>query len=80
VTKPLVGLEIVSRITNLLERQQVQKLKTERQKVNQSQTKLVSEKQIQAVLQDIEQALHEENISQAQQQVETLRRLLLKMS
>jgi tRNA C32,U32 (ribose-2'-O)-methylase TrmJ len=80
VTKPLVGLEIVSRITNLLERQQVQKLKTERQKVNQSQTKLVSEKQIQAVLQDIKQALHEENISQAQQQVETLRRLLLKMS
>jgi DNA-binding response OmpR family regulator len=80
VTKPLVGPELVSRITNLMERQQVQKLKIERQRVDQAQTKLGSKKQIQTMLEDIEQALEQENISQAQQQIEILRQLLLKMS
>jgi DNA-binding response OmpR family regulator len=80
VTKPLVGPELVSRITNLMERQQAQKLKIERQRVDQPQTKLGSKKQIQTMLEDIEQALEQENISQAQQQIEILRQLLLKMS
>jgi DNA-binding response OmpR family regulator len=78
VTKPVVGPEIISRITNLMERQQVQKLKAaERQRVDQAQAKLVSKKQIQTTLQNIEKALQQENISQAQQQVHTLRQLLI---
>jgi DNA-binding response OmpR family regulator len=80
VTKPVVGPEIISRITNLMERQQAQKLKSaERQRVDQAQAKLVSNRQIQSALQDIEQALQQENISQAQQRVDALRQLLLNM-
>jgi DNA-binding response OmpR family regulator len=77
VTKPVVGPEIISRITNLMERQQVQKLKShERNRVDKAQARLASKHQIQTVLHDIEQALQAENIDQAQQQVDTLRQLL----
>jgi DNA-binding response OmpR family regulator len=51
VTKPVVGPEIISRITNLMERQQVQKLKAaERQRVNTNQAKSAINDQIAAAL------------------------------
>jgi DNA-binding response OmpR family regulator len=75
VTKPVVGSEIISRITNLMERQQVKKIRsTEWQRME-----LASKQQIQTVLQDIEQSLQQKNVFQAQQQVNTLRQLLLNM-
>jgi DNA-binding response OmpR family regulator len=59
VTKPVVGPEIISRITNLMERQQVQKLKVgERQRVEAAQSKLTSQDEIEIALIEIEHSLH----------------------
>jgi DNA-binding response OmpR family regulator/HPt (histidine-containing phosphotransfer) domain-containing protein len=82
VTKPVVGPEIISRITNLMERQQVQRLKTaERQRVDDTQAQLSNQAQIQAALISIEQLLQaDSNIhaqtSQILDRVDLLRKLL----
>ncbi len=58
VTKPVVGPEIISRITNLMERQQIQKLKVaERQRVEAEQIKLTSQDEITIALIEIERSL-----------------------
>jgi DNA-binding response OmpR family regulator len=59
VTKPVVGPEIISRITNLIERQQIKKLKVaERQRVEAEQRKLTSQDEIKIVLIELEHSLH----------------------
>jgi DNA-binding response OmpR family regulator len=94
VTKPVVGPEIISRITNLMERQQVQKLKVaERQRVDTNHAKLLVDNQIQAALSEINHALDalknytvrqdpasQQLLQQACEQVDRLQKLLLKDS
>jgi DNA-binding response OmpR family regulator/HPt (histidine-containing phosphotransfer) domain-containing protein len=59
VTKPVVGPEIIARITNLMERQQVQKLKVaERQRVEVQQSKLTAQDEIKIALIEIGHSLH----------------------
>jgi DNA-binding response OmpR family regulator/HPt (histidine-containing phosphotransfer) domain-containing protein len=84
VTKPVVGPEIIARITNLMERQQVQKLKAEQwQRIETDRTKLANKDKIQAALRAINAALPADNPLQARQsrqiseQVDILRQLLL---
>lgn len=80
VTKPVIGPEIIARITNLLERQQVQRLKAERQQ--QQVAHLATQDKIQAALMTIEAALQAEIPFQPEQQrqilaqVDVLRQLL----
>jgi DNA-binding response OmpR family regulator len=94
VTKPVVGPEIISRITNLMERQQVQKLKVaERQRVDTNHAKLLVDNQIQAALLEINRSLDslkdyivsqdpasQQLLQQACEQVDRLQKLLLKDS
>jgi DNA-binding response OmpR family regulator len=92
VAKPVVGPEIIARITNLMERQQVQKLKAaERQRVDNNQARLLVNAQIQAALSAIatgakdfsKNPAPDKNDLQAQQsykilqQVDILRQLLV---
>ncbi len=84
ITKPVVGPEIIARITNLMERQQVQRLKSEqRQRIEHERTKLATKDKIQATLMTINAALPAENAFQARQsrqildQLDILRELLL---
>jgi DNA-binding response OmpR family regulator/HPt (histidine-containing phosphotransfer) domain-containing protein len=84
VTKPVVGPEIIARITNLMERQQVQKLKAAQwQRIETDRAKLANKDKIQAALRAINAALPADNPLQARQsrqileQVDILRQLLL---
>jgi DNA-binding response OmpR family regulator len=84
VTKPVIGPEIIARITNLMERQQVQRLKSEqRQRIEHERSKLANKDKIQATLMAINAALPAENAFQARQsrqildQLDILRQLLL---
>jgi DNA-binding response OmpR family regulator len=85
VTKPVVGPEIIARMTNLMERQQVQRLKADRwqQQVESDLAQLVTQDKIQAALMTIEDALQAEQPLQSDrrhqilQQVDILRQLLL---
>ncbi len=62
VNKPVVGPEIISRITNLMERQQVKKLRAaERLKIDPAQTELPNHHEIQAALTAIQHSLQTEN-------------------
>jgi DNA-binding response OmpR family regulator/HPt (histidine-containing phosphotransfer) domain-containing protein len=62
VTKPVVGPEIIARITNLMERQQVQQLKAaERQRVDDTQAQLSNQAKIQAALISIEHSIQAES-------------------
>ncbi|AFY96775.1 response regulator [Chamaesiphon minutus] len=84
-TKPVIGPEIIARITNLLERQQVQRLKTDRkqQQVATARIQLADRVKIQAALMAIEAALQSEQPFQPDrhrqilEQVNILRQLLL---
>jgi DNA-binding response OmpR family regulator len=94
VTKPVVGPEIISRIKNLMERQQVQKLKVaERQWADTSHAKLVVDNQVQVALSLINHALDslqnypasqdpasQQLLQQVGEQVDRLQKLLLKDS
>jgi DNA-binding response OmpR family regulator len=60
VTKPVVGPEIISRITNLMERQQAKKLKAaEWQRVNTTQARASVNDRIQAALLTISKSVNE---------------------
>jgi DNA-binding response OmpR family regulator/HPt (histidine-containing phosphotransfer) domain-containing protein len=84
VTKPVVGPEIIARITNLMERQQVQKLKSAQwQRIDAERMKLATKAKIQAALMAINTAVSADNTLQARQsrpileQVDILCQLLL---
>jgi DNA-binding response OmpR family regulator/HPt (histidine-containing phosphotransfer) domain-containing protein len=84
VTKPVVGPEIIARITNLMERQQVQKLKSAQwQRIDAERAKLATKAKIQTALIAINAAVSADNTLQARQsrpileQVEILCQLLL---
>jgi DNA-binding response OmpR family regulator len=84
VTKPVVGPEIIARITNLIERQQVQKLKSAQwQRIDAERVKLASKAKIQAALMAINTAVSADSTLQARQsrpileQVDILCQLLL---
>jgi DNA-binding response OmpR family regulator len=67
INKPVVGPEIIARITNLMERQQVKKLRAaERIRVEPNPTELALQNQIQAALTAIEQSLQVETDRHAQ--------------
>jgi DNA-binding response OmpR family regulator/HPt (histidine-containing phosphotransfer) domain-containing protein len=62
VTKPVVGPEIISRITNLMERQQVQQLRAaERQRVDDTQAQVSNQAKIKAALIAIEDSIQAES-------------------
>jgi DNA-binding response OmpR family regulator len=84
VTKPVVGPEIIARITNLMERQQVQRLKSAQwQRIDAERVKLATKAKIQAALMAINAAVSADNPIHARQsrsildQVEILCQLLL---
>jgi DNA-binding response OmpR family regulator len=84
VTKPVIGPEIIARITNLMERQQVQRLKSAQwQRIDNERVKLVTKTKIQAALMAINAAVSADNPLQARQsqpileQVDILCQLLL---
>ncbi len=84
VTKPVVGPEIIARITNLMERQQVQKLKSAQwQRIDAERAKLATKAKIQTALIAINAVVSADNTLQAWQsrpileQVEILCQLLL---
>jgi DNA-binding response OmpR family regulator/HPt (histidine-containing phosphotransfer) domain-containing protein len=84
VTKPVVGPEIIARITNLMERQQVQRLKSAQwQRIDAERVKLATKAKIQAALMAINAAVSADNTLQARQsrpileQVDILCQLLL---
>jgi DNA-binding response OmpR family regulator/HPt (histidine-containing phosphotransfer) domain-containing protein len=84
VTKPVIGPEIIARITNLMERQQVQRLKSAQwQRIDAERVKLATKTKIQAALMAINAAVSADNMLQARQsrpileQVEILCQLLL---
>jgi DNA-binding response OmpR family regulator len=84
VRKPVVGPEIIARITNLMERQQVQKLKSAQwQQIDAERVKLATKAKIQAALMAINAAVSADNTLQARQsrpileQVDILCQLLL---
>jgi DNA-binding response OmpR family regulator len=84
VTKPVVGPEIIARITNLMDRQQVQRLKSAQwQRIDAERVKLATKAKIQAALMTINAAVSVDNTLQARQsrpildQVEILCQLLL---
>jgi DNA-binding response OmpR family regulator/HPt (histidine-containing phosphotransfer) domain-containing protein len=67
VNKPVVGPEIIARITNLMERQQVKRLiAAERIKVDPARSGLSNQNEIQAALTAIQQSLQVENERHAQ--------------
>jgi DNA-binding response OmpR family regulator len=67
VNKPVVGPEIISRINNLMERQQVKRLRaTERIRVDPAETELSNYNEIQSALTAIQQSLQAENERHAQ--------------
>ncbi len=92
VNKPVVGPEIISRISNLMERQQVQRLKAaERHRLDDHQTKSTVQDQIQVALAAIDHSLHSlqdqaviqdqasiQILKAACEQVDRLQKLLLK--
>ncbi len=94
VNKPVVGPEIISRITNLMERQQVQRLKAaERQRLDDNQAESLVQNQIQMALTVISQSLQSlrqqdssqdqtslQILEQACEQVDKLQQLVLKNS
>jgi DNA-binding response OmpR family regulator len=60
VTKPVVGPEIISRIANLMERQQVKKIKAaERQRVNNNRARPLVNTEIQTALLAITKSVNE---------------------
>jgi DNA-binding response OmpR family regulator len=84
VTKPVIGPEIIARITNLMERQQVQLLKSAQwQRIDAERGKLANKGKIQAALMAINAAVSADNMLQAGQsrpileQIEILCQLLL---
>jgi DNA-binding response OmpR family regulator len=91
VNKPVVGPEIIARISNLMERQQVQKLKAaERQRLDDNQAKSPVQNQIQMALTAIDHSLHSlqdqaviqdrasvQMLKEACEQVDRLQKLLL---
>lgn len=84
VTKPVIGPEMIARITNLMERQQVQKLKSAQwQRIDAERVKLATKAKIQAALMAINAAASVDNTLQARQsrpileQVDILCQLLL---
>ncbi len=84
VTKPVIGPEIIARITNLMERQQVQRLKAAQwQRIDAERGKLETKAKIQAALMAINAAVSADNMLQARQsrpileQVDILCQLLL---
>jgi DNA-binding response OmpR family regulator/HPt (histidine-containing phosphotransfer) domain-containing protein len=67
VNKPVVGPEIIARITNLMERQQVKQLKAaERLQVDNTRSELFNKNEIQVTLTAIQQSLQAENDRHAQ--------------
>jgi DNA-binding response OmpR family regulator len=87
VTKPVIGPEIIARITNLMERQQVQRLKSEqRQRIERERAKLAIKDKIQTVLMAINAELPIDNPHQVRQSrqilkhLDILRQLLLEIS
>jgi DNA-binding response OmpR family regulator len=92
VNKPVVGPEIISRISNLMERQQVQRLKAaERHRLDNNQAKSSVQHQIQVALAAIDHSLHSlqdhqviqdqaslQMLQEACEQVDRLQKLLLK--
>jgi DNA-binding response OmpR family regulator len=92
VNKPVVGPEIISRISNLMERQQVQRLKAaERHRLDDNQAKSTVQDQIQVALVAIDRSLHSlqdqaviqdraslQMLQEACEQVDRLQKLLLK--
>ncbi len=92
VNKPIVGPEIISRIGNLMERQQVQRLKAaERHRLDDHQAKSLVQDQIQVALAAIDHALQSlqehqaqdqaslQMLQQAGEQVDRLQKLFLKL-
>lgn len=84
ITKPVVGPEIVARITNLLERQKVQRLKSAQwQRIDAERANLATRAKIQASLMAINDAVSADRALQARQsrsilkQVDILSQLLL---
>jgi DNA-binding response OmpR family regulator len=84
VTKPVVGPEIIARITNLMERQQVQRLKSAQwQRIDAERMKLATKAKIQTALMAINAAVSADNTLQARhsrpilEQVDILCQLLL---
>jgi DNA-binding response OmpR family regulator/HPt (histidine-containing phosphotransfer) domain-containing protein len=78
VNKPVVGPEIIARITNLMERQQVKRLRAaERIRVDPARTELSNQNEIQAALTAIQQSLQAENDRHAKQSQEIFARLAL---
>jgi DNA-binding response OmpR family regulator/HPt (histidine-containing phosphotransfer) domain-containing protein len=78
VNKPVVGPEIIARITNLMERQQVKRLRAaERIRVDPARTELSNQNEIQAALTAIQQSLQAENDRHAKQSQEIFDRLAL---
>ena len=84
VTKPVIGPEIIARITNIMERQQVQRLKSAQwQRIDAERVKLATKAKIQAALMAINAAVSADNTLQARQsrpileQVDILCQLLL---
>ena len=79
VNKPVVGPEIIARITNLMERQQVKRLRAaERLRVDLNRTEL-GHNEIQSALTAVQQSLQAENDRHAKQSAEIfdlLRQLL----
>ncbi len=78
VTKPVVGPEIIARITNLMERQQVQRLKSEhRQIIDAERAKLAKVDTIQTLLTDLNNDAIVEDAIRTQQSSKLLDRLNL---
>ncbi|WP_310481101.1 response regulator [Chamaesiphon sp. VAR_48_metabat_403] len=84
VTKPVIGPEIIARITNLMERQQVQRLKAAQwQRIDAERVKLATKAKIQAALMAINAAVSADNPLHSRQsrpildQVDILCQLLL---
>jgi DNA-binding response OmpR family regulator len=76
VNKPVVGPEIISRITNLMERQQVKQLRaTERIRVDPAGTDLHNQNEIRSALTAIQQSLKEENERHAKTSAEICDRI-----
>lgn len=76
VNKPVVGPEIISRITNLMERQQVKRLRaTERIRVDPAETEFSNYNEIQSALTAIQQSLQAENERHMQKSKEICDRL-----
>lgn len=81
VNKPVVGPEIIARITNLMERQQVKRLRAaERLRVDLNRTEFSHQNEIQSALTAIQQSFQAENDRHAKQSAEifALLRQLLK--